>query len=209
MVDDRRLEPTATPDEIRGRCGIGASEKVIGFVGRLCEQKGLRDLIEAFRVVVDKAPSARLLIVGGGALRDDLVRLARHRGVESRVTWAGARADIGNYLQIMDVFALPSRFEGLGIAVVEALWAGVPVVASSLPAIKEFVTPDWGRLVPPASPGPLAEALSELLTDDALRMSLAQAARRMARREFAPERYVRRLESVWLDLLAAKGVVPG
>ncbi len=206
-VDAVRLQPTRGPAGVRAELGLSQSDLVVGTVGRLAPEKGTRYLLAAFREVARAIPSAKLLVVGDGDLRRPLQQLSRALGLEARVVWAGMRHDVGNLLQVMNVFAFPSLFEGFGLAVQEALWHGVPVVASALPGVKEMVTEDWGRLVPPRHPRRLADALVTLLQDESLRARLGRAGREMARREFAPQRYVRRLEKIWRDALTRRGVL--
>jgi len=147
--------------------------RVIGNVARLVEQKDHRTLIEAMRSV----PEARLVIAGDGPLRGELERAAKGLPVE----FLGERDDVPELLAGFDVFAFPSRFEGLCLAVIEAQAAGVPVVATPVGGIRETVVDgETGLLVPVGDSAALAEAICSLLDDDELGVRVASGARHQA-----------------------------
>jgi len=121
-------------------------------------------LIEALPHVLRREPAARLVIAGRGALRKRLEALAADHGVASKVRFAGLVSDVPRLLSAFDVFAFPSRWEGFGIALIEAMAAGLPVVASRTGGITEIVEDGVsGLLVAPGDPGELAAALARLL----------------------------------------------
>jgi len=116
-------------DEIRDRLGLGDSF-VLGTVGRLSYQKNHSFLIDLFSEFHQRHPRSKLLIVGDGELRADLTKQICDSSLEKDVLLLGWKNDVENYLQAMDIFLLPSRFEGLGIVVVEAAAAGLPCILS-------------------------------------------------------------------------------
>lgn len=143
------------------RLRSGAS---IGAVGRLTEQKGHATLIEALPVVARAVPAARVTLVGDGELRAELGARAAALGVADRVAFAGRLDDVAAALDGFDVFALPSLWEGVPLALLEAIAAGVPVVASDIPGVRELIRPgQTGWLAPPRSPEGLAAALIDAL----------------------------------------------
>jgi glycosyltransferase involved in cell wall biosynthesis len=157
--------------------------RIVGNVARLVEQKDQRVLIEAMRSI----PDTRLVIVGDGPLRAELERAADGLPVEL----TGARDDVPELLAGFDVFAFPSRFEGLCLAVIEAQAAGVPVVATPVGGIVETVVDgETGLLVPVGDPHALAVAVRRLLEDHELAARLAAEARHRARATFSVERMV-------------------
>ena len=115
---------------------IAPTEFVFGNVGRLHEQKGHKYLLEAFAKVSDRA---RLLIIGDGDLREELVALAEKLQISDRVLFLGTRTDIAEFLSAIDVFVLPSLWEGQPIALLEALAIGKPCIASSVDGIPEII----------------------------------------------------------------------
>jgi glycosyltransferase involved in cell wall biosynthesis len=160
---------------------------VIGNVGRLAAQKGQRYLLEAAPAVLAAHPDARFVIVGDGERRDELEELAR--GLP--VTFTGQRDDVPDLLASFDVFACPSLFEGLCLAVVEAQAAGVPVVATPVGGIRDTVADgETGLSVPVADGDALARAIIRLLDEPELAARLADEARRRVRARFSEQRMV-------------------
>lgn len=158
--------------------------RIVGTVARLVEQKGIDTLIAAAPAVLESHPDVRFVVVGDGPLRPELERLAQGMPVE----FVGARDDVPEQLARFDVFALPTRFEGLCLAVIEAQAAGVPVVATPVGGIVETVVDgETGLLVPVDDPDALAAAVRRLLDEPALAARLADEARRRARSRFSVE----------------------
>jgi glycosyltransferase involved in cell wall biosynthesis len=170
------------------------------FVGRLVEKKGLDTLIRALARM--EAPLYRLRVVGDGPMRGSWETLAQDLGVAPRIEWLGARgnADVLRELRAAELFVLPCRpdaagdRDGLPVVLMEAMAAGVPVVAGDLPAIRELVEDGvTGRLVPGGDVGRLAETLAELAGDPAGRERLSRAGRARVCAEFSMEANAARL----------------
>ena len=155
--------------------GLPADATVVGAVGRLTYQKAPEDFIAAMEEL--GRPDVIGVWVGGGELAERVGRRAR-RLSGPRVILAGERADVLGLLPAFDVFALPSRYEGLPTVVVEAMICGVPVVATAVNAVPDLVVPgETGLLVPPRRPGQLAAAIRYLLDSPELAGRMAAAAR--------------------------------
>ena len=181
-----------------GTRAAGAHGAVVGTVARLAPQKGLDVLIDAVPLVLARRADARFVIVGDGEERAELEARATAVGVAGRVAFLGARDDVPEQLATLDVFVLPSRFEGLCLAVIEAQAAGVPVVATPVGGIRETVVPgETGLLVPVDDPGALAAAILTLLDDPALAAHLAGEAQRRALARFAVEPMVERTVALY------------
>jgi glycosyltransferase involved in cell wall biosynthesis len=164
---------------------------IVGNVARLAEQKGQRALLEAAPLVLERHPDVRFVIAGEGELREELEALAAPLG--DRAVLLGARDDVPDLLASFAVFAFPSLFEGLCLAVIEAQAAGVPVVATPVGGIRETVVEgETGWLVPPRDPSALAERISWVLEhrDEASRV--AREARRRARASYSEATMVER-----------------
>jgi glycosyltransferase involved in cell wall biosynthesis len=162
---------------------LRSDRPLVGNVARLAPQKDQRTLIEAARLV----PEAEFVIAGDGELRDELERRAKG----SNVRLLGARDDVPEVLASLDVFAFPSLFEGLCLAVIEAQAAGVPVVATPVGGIRETVVDgETGLLVPTRDPAALAAAIRRLLEDRTVAEAMAAEARRRVRERFSIERMV-------------------
>lgn len=172
--------PVRTPQtcrRARAALGIPADATVVGAVGRLTYQKAPEHFVAALRDL--GRPDVIGVWVGSGELAERVARLAR-TAPQVHVLLAGERTDVPHILPAFDVFALPSRYEGLPIAIVEAMVCGVPVVATAVNAVADVVIPgETGLLVPPERPGMLAAAVRHLLDspDAAARMSAAARAR--------------------------------
>ncbi len=130
--------------------GYRSGAFVVGAIARLDPRKGLDVLLEAASAALPRLPGLEVLIVGDGAERSRLVALSHERGLHTRVRFAGEHSDVRPYLAAFDLFAAPSRSEGLGIALVEALAAGVPVAGSRVGGIPEVLAQgEAGWLVEP------------------------------------------------------------
>jgi len=165
---------------------------VVGNVARLVPQKGQRFLLEAAPLVLQRHPQARFVLVGEGPSRAGLEAQARASGIDGHVLLTGERSDVPAWLASFDVFALPSLFEGLCYAVIEAQAAGVPVVATPVGGVRDTVVDrETGLIVPPEDPKALADAICWLLENpiEARKLS-GEAARRVER--FSKERMVQR-----------------
>lgn len=165
-VDIEQFEATAAAT--RRELGLRDNQKVIGTVCRLVEpKKGLRFLLQAMAVLARKygQPPCQLLIVGDGPSRHELELLREQLGLSSWVVFAGSRRDIPRVLHALDAFVLPSLYEGFGIALLEAMAAGKPVIATAVGGIPEFVlSGETGLLIEPGNVEALADAIDRLLS---------------------------------------------
>lgn len=206
-VDWHQLAATQSRSEVRASLGIPVEAPLAGIIARLTEQKAHRHLFEA--VSDARLNDLHLMVVGGGELENDLRSLARKLGIDTRVHFLGPRRDLGNLYGAMDVFVMPSLWEGLPLAMVLALGAGLPVVATRVAGIPEVVKDnESGLLVPPGDPRALADALARLGGDSALRSRLGQAAAAFVRPRFGVDGYVASLTRLYDALLAEKQVAP-
>ncbi|MET0146513.1 MAG: glycosyltransferase [Ilumatobacteraceae bacterium] len=186
----------------RALLGLGADEPVVGMVGNLTAKKDHDTMLRALAVLRREGLAARLVVVGTGPRDVEIRELVSALGLDGAVVLAGSRHDVADILPAFDVFVVSSRFEGLPIALLEAMAAGLACVATTVGGIPEVVTDDVdGVLVPPADPARLASALGELLADEGRRRRLGAAAVVRARR-FDLASAVRRIEAVYDQALA-------
>ena len=161
----------------RARLGLAAGAFVVAGVGRLVPIKGFDLLVAALPDVLARVPSTQVVLVGDGAERAALQARAAALGVGDRLRITGAVTDVTVYLAAADVLVAPSRNEGMGRVLVEALALGVPVVGTAVGGIPDVIVDgECGVLVPPEDPPALAEALADLGLDVARRAKLAAAA---------------------------------
>jgi glycosyltransferase involved in cell wall biosynthesis len=203
---DRRRLSDQTLDALREEIGIEPDALVIGFVGRLVEEKGILELLEAAPKVLAAFPSARFLIVGPyddekpDALRPDV---AERFGVSEQCRFLGMRHDLPELYALMDLFVLPSHREGFPRTPMEASAMGVPAVVTDIRGCREAVEHGVnGLLFPVHDSDALAEAIISLLRDDSRRASMGAAGRRMAEERFDEQKVFDRVLSEYERLLS-------
>ena len=205
-VDWAQLETTMSREAFRDSIGIPRDAVLAGIIARLTAQKAHSVLFDAMAQHPGLA-HLQLLVVGDGELREELRHRVETLNLERRVHFAGARRDLGNILASVDLFAMPSLWEGLPLSMVLAMGAGLPVVATRVAGIPEVVQDNHtGLLVAPGKSDELAAALARLVGDPELRRSLGQQARAFVRPRFGVEHYVTSITALYDRLLAAKGL---
>lgn len=201
------LDPAATSmwgeaDGAREELGIPEGVPVVGTIANFKPHKGHAELVRAVVEVRRAIPDVRFVFVGVGPLESEVRAEAEQLGVADAVTFTGFRDDVPRILGSFDVFTLASRYEGLSIALIEAMALGKAVVVTRAGGLPEVVTDgEDGLLVPTGDVPALADGLIMLLRDGTLRERLGCAARRRAG-DFDIRRTVRRTEEVYEELLA-------
>ncbi len=202
-VDIDQFEPAAAAT--RRELGLRDGQKVIGTVCRLVEpKKGLRILLQAMAVLAKRygQPPCQLLLVGDGPSRHELELLREQLGLSSWVVFAGSRRDIPRVLHAVDAFVLPSLYEGFGIAILEAMAAGKPVIATSVGGIPEFVlSGETGLLVEPGNVEALADAIDRLLSHPQQARTMGAKGRIRAGERYHISTVVRQHEQVYTACL--------
>jgi glycosyltransferase involved in cell wall biosynthesis len=213
-IDLRRFDPARLAPEARRRTraslGIAAHAPVVGFVGRLVAEKGVHELLEAARIVRERRPDARFLVVGSqDEEKADQVspEAARRLDAAGTCVFAGFRHDMPELYLAMDVFALPSHREGFPRAPMEASAMKVPCVATDVRGCRQAVGHGRnGLLVPKGDAPALAEAILALLADPGLARRLGEEGRRRALAEFDERRVFATVLTEYERLLDAKGL---
>jgi glycosyltransferase involved in cell wall biosynthesis len=194
-----RTIESAVPEFQVERRQLARARPRIGTTVRLDRQKGLDVLLRALADV----PGVDVEIVGDGPERATLEALAREVGVDDRVTFAGWSENAREWLGRWDAFVLPSRFEGLPLAILDAMLAELPVVASDVGSIGEAVADGrTGLLVPPDDPAALAGALRDVLADRERGRRMGRAGRAVAMERFTATAKARRYEALYEELLS-------
>lgn len=192
---------------VRHSCGFSDSDFVVGFLGRLSEEKGVRHLIGALQLSSGKKP-LKAIVVGDGPQRKELERLSETLNVRERVHFAGFQADIEPWLGSFDVFVLPSLSEGTPMALLEAMAHGVPVVATRVGGVPDIiVSKKNGLLVSPGNPSELKDALELLCSDGALRDAMAQAAVKTVSLRYGVGEWIKRHEELYRTLVSGEKLV--
>jgi glycosyltransferase involved in cell wall biosynthesis len=178
--------------EVRKKAGIGADDPFLLAVGRLVPSKAHHILIEAMPLVLERFPNAKAGVCGDGPLRGALETQIQSLGLENAVKLLGQSDHVAQFLASADVFVMPSLWEGLPIALLEAMSAGLPVAATKVEGVEEVVEEGrHGFLAPPGDKEAFAEALLRLLQDPPARRRMGEAARRKALEEYTAERMCR------------------
>jgi len=186
---------------IKAEIGLGDGP-VVGIVGRLSDVKGHIYLIEAISIVSKEIPSVNLLIIGEGKMLDELRALSKRLKLEDKVYFINSVMDTRKVLSVMDIFAMPSLKEGLGLALMEAMASGLAVVGSSVGGIKTLIADgDNGLLVDPANSGGLAQAITKLLKDEGIRKVLGENAKKFIGANFSSHKMVEETERLYQECL--------
>jgi L-malate glycosyltransferase len=203
---DDVLSQAGFRDGVRAELGVAPHEVLVGTLANLRPQKGYPVLLEAARLVLDAGLPARFVAAGGGPAESEIRARQKALGLGDRFLLLGRREDAIRILAGCDVFVLSSLYEGLPVALMEAMTIGLPVVATAVGGVVEAVTAGReGLLVPPGRPDVLAQAIADLVSDPRRRGEMGQAARRRAA-SFDIVRVVRRVEQIYLD--TARGKAP-
>ena len=203
ITDPGRISPARPGSEaVRRSLGIPPGAVVVAQVGMLREGKGHHDLITALGLLGD-IPDLRVLIVGDGPLRRSLELACVP--LRDRLQFTGYREDVPALLEAVDVVVQPSEFDALPTTLIQALAAGLPIVATAVGGIPEIVTPDEGILVPPRNPVALAGAIRALATDRERRAALGGAARSRFERSFEASNWAARLRSLYVEVRGSHG----
>lgn len=186
------LEPFERPGDKMALCaqlGLNAQAHLIATVGRLTEQKGHRYLIDAAASVVSTYPNAHLLFIGDGKLRSELQQQAQQAGLLQNIHFLGIRGDVPNLLAAVDLFVLPSLWEGLSVALLEAMAAGKPIVATAVSGtIEAMIHGETGLIVPPRDSRALADAIVQCLSNPAQARAMGQAAKQHVQMNFSAQK---------------------
>jgi glycosyltransferase involved in cell wall biosynthesis len=203
-VDVDRFAPDGDKRSAKRALGYGPDDLLVAQVGQLCGIKGQQVLLAAAARARRSCPRARFVFCGEGPAEAEIRSQAWALGLAEAVKLLGFREDVRPVLAAADVVAMPSFQEGLGVAVLEAMAMGVPVVASRVGGLPEAV-PDGetGLLVPPGDERELAEALLRLLADAGLRASMGTRGRELVERQFGRNMMVETIERLYRELAPA------
>lgn len=195
-------DPVARAADERRRLGLPDGPLAV-FTGRLDPQKGLHTLVEAMRSPALAAAGAHLLLLGDGPQRAELAQAVERNGLRDRVQFRGVVEDVAPYLRASDLFAFPTRGEGMPNALLEAMATGLPCVASAVGGCRDVITHgETGLLVPAGDAAAFQAALETLVQSAALRERLGAAAREAAAARFGLETMVDRYEACYRAVLA-------
>ncbi len=198
--------PEPTPfdrDVLLAELEIPRGVPVIGFVGRMAKQKRVDDLVFAMALVAILHPEAHLLLVGDGPERDKLMKFARDINIDSHTRFTGHRADAAKLLRIMDLFWIASDFEGQSNSMMEAMAAGLPVIATDIPPNRELVVDgETGFLVRVGDRAGFQQFADRILADAELARRLGDAGRERMRQHFSIDKMVETHARLYREVLS-------
>ncbi len=184
---------------LRASLSIPPECLLFGIGVRLCEQKAIGILLQAFKQVAESSAPCMLLIAGTGPLDAQLQQQAKSLGIDTKVKFLGPRLDIGALLSLFDIYVLPSLWEGLPMVLLEALAAGCPIIASRVGGISTAITNEEnGLLVAPNDVHELAKAMKRLMSDSILRKQFAQQGKQTFKTHFSAQAMTRKYEKLYL-----------
>lgn len=204
-----RPERAASAEEaqtVRAKFSIEEGEPLVLAIGRLSSEKAHIDLLNAFRHLQSNNPelNAKLLIVGDGPEREKLEAAARSLGIDERVHFAGQMSDVKPYYAAADLLVLPSHSEGSPYVLLEAMAAGLAIVATGVGGVPEVVQDGVSALlVPPRDAQKMAEAIARVLKDAELTRKLTTNASALIMTRYSPETYVRSLVEIYRNVMSS------
>lgn len=198
-VDIKRFEIIEVDKEsFRDKFGIDANDIVIGQIGRLHEQKGHKYLLQALPYILDNIKNIKVLIIGDGELKEELVNLVTKLKLENKVKFVGFRKDIPELLNFIDILVMPSLYEGLPLTVLEAMACRTAVIGSNIEGIREVIdSNNTGILVAKENVQELGAALNRLILDSELRKKIESNAWSTVRQNHTIEIMARQYEEIY------------
>lgn len=197
-VDYESLQQIPDREAIRRSYGLAPDDIVIGNLARLWPEKGQKYLVEALRTVIDQIPSVKLIIIGTGPLEQRVREQAQELGIADHIIFAGFPENIDQVIHILDAQVHSSLYEGLPMALLQGMAAGLPIVSTDVGGIREVLTPGTsGLIVPPGNSDLLASAILELLQDRAAAQRMGEAARAFVRDHYSMGAAMKQLEAAY------------
>ena len=195
-------EPIADRETVLAELGFGPDTRIVGYVGRLARQKRVKDLVWAMQLLKQLTDRVCLLIIGDGPERQRLEELARHLNCDHLIRFTGHREDANRLMQHLDVFWLASDFEGMSNSVMEAMAAGVPVVATDIAPNRELVRDgETGYLVKVKDAAGFAQFTDRILADAAFASQLGTAGQQRMRQHFGVTKMIDAYARLYRDLV--------
>ncbi|SFE93138.1 Glycosyltransferase involved in cell wall bisynthesis [Chitinophaga sp. CF118] len=204
-IDLQRFNPDATHTDVRKELNIPSHHTVVGYIARITAQKDPITLVHAFKAVLDQHRDITLLVVGEGDMQEEMMQTAKLQGITDNIVFLPFRADVPDLLQAIDIYCLPSLWEGLPIGLLEAMAMRKAVIVTAVDGSKEIVADEQnGLLVPARNPAHLAAAIVRLHTDKLLQKKLQLAAAETVNRHYCVQGMTRQVETLYQDVLDHK-----
>jgi glycosyltransferase involved in cell wall biosynthesis len=197
-IDFAGYIPQRTAVQMKQELGIEDAWPIVGCIGRLSEQKAQHILIDAISYLTGKYPKIKLILVGDGERYPHLKKQIFDKGISSHILLLGDRDDIADLLNIFNVYAMSSLWEGVGRALTEAMYWGLPIVATPVNGVKEFIQHQvTGLLIPTRDPNALASSIDRLLVDVDLAQCISSNAKHKAEEIMGGDQMIKSIEDVY------------
>ena len=207
-IEFEKFSTSLNTNDLKSELGINQKDYVIGTVGRLVPVKDYATLIDCFSLLKNRIQNVCLVFVGDGPLKRSLIDQAQKLDVINDIKFLGTRDDIPELLHIFDVFCLTSLTEGISNTILEAMAAGIPVIATNVGGTPEIIQPDiTGILIPPKNKELLVNALERIIQDKELASKLGFQAQQWVQKERSLNRMVQEYSHLYLSLAEKKGVI--
>ena len=201
-TDESRFCVSKTREYIRASNGFSSNDILIGVISRLTAHKGHRYLFEAMKKVNRIYSNAKLLVIGYGEEEHNLRKLGSKLNIESNILFLMQRKDVPELMKAMDIYVQPSLLKPFGITIVEAMYSGLPVVATNVGGIPEVVIDgETGILIPTRDSDAIKNALLKLIENPAMARSMGESGRDVALSKFSGQRYARDMEKLYVSLM--------
>jgi glycosyltransferase involved in cell wall biosynthesis len=206
-IDPSKFKGDFKDSGARQQFGVTPEDYLIGVVARLEEQKGHMILFGALKRLIPDFPQIKVLVVGDGTLRPVLEAKVTEMGLSEQVLFVGTRKDIPAILAALDLFILPSLWEGFSLAILEALAMGTPVIATAVGGASEVICSGYdGLLIPPGEESSLVAAVREAILDPRKYREMGRKGKETVVRQFTVAHHLTRLQDLYLEVLAQKGL---
>lgn len=204
-IDSSNFQPRGRRSAIRKEFSLVSEEPLVGMIANFYPEKGHKCFLMASKIILEKHPPAKFLIVGEGLLRREVENEASHLGLDGRVIFTGLREDVPELLEALDVVVIPSLAEGLPNVLLEAMAASRPIVASEVGGVKEVIQDgETGILVPPSDYQALAKGIIKLLENPEKARTMVNRAHKLVEERFSLPRMVKEYERLYEGLLEAR-----
>jgi glycosyltransferase involved in cell wall biosynthesis len=201
-IDTEKYNPANDLPDLRKELGLPENKTIVGFLVRMTIQKDPLTLIRAIRKVKDKTTDIVFLLMGNGDLLEDAKALVKKLDIEDMIVWSGFRQDIPNVLNTIDIYTLPSLWEGLPIGLLEAMTMAKPIVATGVDGSKEAIKDgENGILIECGDDESLANAFIELHQDKNKMAEFGKKSREIILKTYAVDRMCRETEAIYLQHL--------
>jgi len=203
-INLNRFDPASTTSDIRQEHGISEDATLIGYISRVTKQKDPFTMLEAFAKVLNENTNCKLLMVGEGELKAEAIQKAYSLGINEHVIFEGFRSDVPEILKAIDIYCLPSLWEGLPIGLLEAMAMEKAIIATRVDGSKELINHEHnGLLVEPKQPEALAKAILRLHRDQQFKASLQEKTRKDIVAKYNASAMTRKIECIYQNVLSS------